>query len=48
MRGRRPKPTALKLIEGNPGKRPLPRDEPTPPVGAKAEGARRGRVAQVG
>ena len=34
MRGRRPKPTALKLIEGNPGKRPLPKDEPTPPVGA--------------
>lgn len=28
MRGRRPKPTALKAIEGNPGKRPLPENEP--------------------
>ena len=26
----RPKPTTLKLIEGNPGKRPLPENEPTP------------------
>ncbi len=30
MRGRRPKPTALKLIAGNPGKRPLNRNEPKP------------------
>lgn len=28
MRGRKPKPTALKVIEGNPGKRPLNHDEP--------------------
>lgn len=28
MRGRKPKPTALKLIAGNPGKRALPKDEP--------------------
>jgi phage terminase small subunit len=28
MRGRKPKPTALKLIEGNPGKRPLNAGEP--------------------
>lgn len=28
MRGRKPKPTKLKLIEGNPGHRPLPQDEP--------------------
>ena len=28
MRGRPPKPTALKLIEGNPGKRALNLDEP--------------------
>ena len=28
--GRKPKPTALKLIAGNPGKRPLNRDEPKP------------------
>jgi P27 family predicted phage terminase small subunit len=30
MRGRRPKPTALKELEGNPGKRPLSRREPKP------------------
>jgi len=29
-RGRKPKPTALRLLEGNPGKRPLPADEPKP------------------
>lgn len=32
MRGRKPKPTALKLIEGNPGHRPLNCWEPTPHV----------------
>ena len=30
MRGRKPKPAALKLIDGNPGKRPIGR-EPKPP-----------------
>lgn len=30
VRGRRPKPTHLKLLEGNPGKRPLNADEPIP------------------
>jgi len=30
-RGRKPKPTALKLLEGNPGKRPLNESEPIPP-----------------
>ena len=37
--GRKPKPTALKLVTGNPGKRPLPKKEavvalaePTPPA----------------
>lgn len=30
MTGRRPKPTHLKLIAGNPGKRPLNQDEPIP------------------
>ena len=30
MRGRRPKPTRLKLLTGNPGKRPLNDDEPQP------------------
>lgn len=31
--GRRPKPTALKLLEGNAGKRPLNDAEPQPPQG---------------
>ena len=31
--GRRPKPTALKVIEGNPGRRPLNQFEPTPERG---------------
>lgn len=30
MRGRKPKPTRLKVLTGNPGKRPLNRDEPRP------------------
>lgn len=30
MRGRKPKPTALKIIAGNPGKRALPGNEPIP------------------
>ena len=30
MRGRRPKPTRLKVLTGNPGKRPLNPDEPKP------------------
>lgn len=29
-RGRKPKPTALKVLEGNPGKRPLNANEPKP------------------
>ena len=30
QRGRKPKPTALKILEGNPGKRPLNQNEPKP------------------
>lgn len=30
MRGRKPKPTRLKYLTGNPGKRPLNEDEPRP------------------
>ncbi len=30
MRGRKPKPTALKLVSGNPGHRPLNTREPKP------------------
>lgn len=36
MRGRKPKPTALKLIEGNPGKRPIHGHEPRPPASKPA------------
>lgn len=32
MRGRKPKPTALKLIDGNPGKRRITGREPKPPA----------------
>lgn len=31
MRGRKPKPTMLKVLSGKPGKRKLNRDEPTAP-----------------
>ena len=31
VRGRKPKPTALKQLEGNPGKRQLNEHEPVPP-----------------
>ncbi|HUT92898.1 MAG TPA: phage terminase small subunit P27 family [Thermoguttaceae bacterium] len=34
FRGPKPTPTHLKELAGNPGKRPLNADEPTPPVGA--------------
>jgi P27 family predicted phage terminase small subunit len=33
MRGRKPKPTKLKLLEGNPGKRRINTEEPQPPKG---------------
>ena len=33
MAGRRPKPTASKKLAGNPGKRPLPKNEPQPKRG---------------
>jgi len=33
-RGRPPKPTAIKELEGNPGKRPLNKNEPKPKQGA--------------
>jgi P27 family predicted phage terminase small subunit len=33
MAGRKPTPTALKRLTGNPGKRPLPEDEPEPSRG---------------
>jgi P27 family predicted phage terminase small subunit len=33
MRGRKPKPTIIRALEGNPGKRPLNTGEPKPPDG---------------
>lgn len=33
MRGRKPKPTSLKVLDGNPGKRPLNDREPEAPQG---------------
>jgi P27 family predicted phage terminase small subunit len=36
MRGRKPKPTAKKKLEGNPGRRPLNADEPQMPAPAPA------------
>lgn len=35
-RGPAPKPTAVKKLQGNPGKRPLGKGEPTPGVGQRA------------
>lgn len=35
-RGRRPKPTTIKLAQGNPGRRPLNADEPMPLRGCPA------------
>lgn len=36
MRGRKPKPTRQRVLDGNPGRRPLNPQEPTPPVGDDA------------
>lgn len=33
QRGRKPQPTALRLVKGNPGRRPLPENEPRPDPG---------------
>ena len=32
MRGRKPKPLAIRRMEGNPGRRPIPSDSPEPPA----------------
>jgi len=37
MAGRKRKPTALKVLHGNPGKRPLPKKEPKPKVATGLE-----------
>lgn len=46
--GRPPKPTALKLLHGNPGKRPLPANEPQPPAdGVKVPTWLKGRARRL-
>ncbi len=47
MAGRRPKPLALKLVSGNPGKRPLPTDEPAPVSGRPWKPAGLSKVADA-
>ncbi len=37
MRGRKPKPTVLKVVAGNPGKRALPKNEPKAPIDVDAK-----------
>jgi hypothetical protein len=44
--GPKPKPTSLKLVQGNPGKRPIPEDEPKPEV-VKSPKRDRGRLLQA-
>lgn len=46
MRGRRPTPTRLKVLTGNPGKRPLNPDEPHPEVCVPECPAELGAVAR--
>lgn len=48
MRGRKPKPTKLKVIEGNRGKRPLNKNEPKPARGSlRPPSYLRGKVARA-
>ena len=47
MRGRKPKPTVLKLIHGNPGHRPLNKSEPKPALGAIKPRFLKGRAARI-
>lgn len=45
MAGRRPKSAALKLVTGNPGKRPIPNDEPVAVLGWPDKPPKLGKVA---
>jgi hypothetical protein len=47
MRGRKPKPVALRLIQGNPGRRPLPIDEGPQAIGALVKPALTGRASEI-
>jgi len=44
--GRKRKPTKLKLLHGNPGKRPLPKDEPEPTAGRPDPGDLEGEALE--
>jgi P27 family predicted phage terminase small subunit len=46
MAGRKPKPTHLKLLQGNPGKRPINPNEPKPPAELPPAPAHLGDVAK--
>ena len=52
-RGRKPTPTAIKVLEGNPGKRPLNANEPKPkkkaprcPSWLEDEAKKNGRISK--
>lgn len=47
MAGRRPKPAALKLVTGNPGKRPIRADEATAVPGTPDKPPKLGKVASA-
>lgn len=47
IRGRKPKPTHLKLIEGNPGERPLNENEPKPEGDVLKPRFLKGRAAAI-
>ena len=47
MRGRKPKPSALKKLAGNPGKRALNRNEPTPELKVPAAPKHLNKVARA-
>ena len=47
MRGRKPKPSALRLFEGNPGKRSINKDEPAPDPGISAAPEHLSEVAKT-
>jgi P27 family predicted phage terminase small subunit len=44
--GRKPVPTALKILRGNPGKKPLPKGEPQPPADNIVRPSYLGKVAR--
>lgn len=47
MAGRPPKPTALRILQGNAGKRPLPKNEPTSRRPAECPSTCQGRAREM-